>query len=321
MTRLRNPLSSQGAGNSPINFRTRLAIMADVARETPKNAAMLFPFVRAWRARYPRPLKNFKEITDADLRQFAFSALDMLLDHFPAARIAGSTIVEIGPGDCVVEGIPLLALGASSYHAIDRFMGDVSSQNARRLYQRVAEELPGRYKIPTPAIPDPATYPLAQEGRSVFLYRQGIEDWRSFNLSGRADLVFSHGVGGQVASPGAFSKATYELLKPGGIAIHRIDFGPVVCWDRYRNPLTFLTVNRILWDLVNSHRGLSNRLRFDEFCQLFASSGFDLRTHVRETISREQVEEIRPFLNGSLKAAPTDSLQVMKADFVCLKPG
>ncbi|MBI3765260.1 MAG: hypothetical protein HY277_02000 [Ignavibacteriales bacterium] len=254
------------------------------------------------------------------MTRFAFAALDMIFQHFPVPRLAGATVVEVGPGDAVALGIPLLALGAASYYAIDPFMGNVNSHNARRLYQRVAEELPKRYAIHANVVPSPETFPKAHECRSVFLYREGIEDYPSFGLSEKADLVFSHGVGAQVAYVQSFALASYEFLKPGGIAIHRVDFGPVGCWRRHKNPLTFLAVAEKAWQFANSHRGLSNRVRFHELLGLFQDVGFQVTVEIRERFRREDVLEVYPHLPTRLKISPIESLEVACADFVCVKP-
>ncbi len=299
---------------------TRLRILADVAREIPKNFAMMVPPLRNWRLRSPRPTRRFAEVTEEELRQYALSGLEMLLEHYPREKLKDATAVEIGPGDNVVQAMALLALGVAKYHAVDRFLGDVCSENARRLYRRVAEELPGRYSIPGDFVPDPESFPASLEGKKVTLWRKGVEDFESLPLTGEADLVFSHQVGGHVASAPAFVRASFAWLKPGGTAVHRIHFGPVVCWDRYENPLTFMTVNGVLWSLANSHRGISNRVRFDEYCEGFKRAGFRLTTRVLEKYKSEHAEEIRPYLKGPLRQAARQSLQVALADFICVKP-
>jgi hypothetical protein len=300
---------------------TRFAILADLAKGTAKNVAMMFPWTRKRRSRSRRTAVLSPEITEEELWLYAFSALEMLLKHFPRSRFQGATIIEIGPGDNVVLGIPLFALGAASYYAMDRFMGDTDSIDAHRLYAKVMDELPKRYGIRRELITDPDSYPTAWEGSRLFLCRNRIEEFRSFNLSGVADLVFSHAVGQTVASPVSFAQASYELLKPGGMAIHHVQFGPEGRWCRYSNPLTFLTVNETLWKLTASHRGVSNRVRCDAFGALFARSGFHATTHVLEEITRNHVDEIRPFLAGPFKAVPDESLEVAVAVFVCVKPG
>jgi len=283
--------------------------------------AMMFPLTRKWRSRYRPTAILRRDMAEAELVEYGFSAFEMLLKHVPSPSLQGATVVEIGPGDNVVTGIPLFAFGAAAYHAIDPFMGNVDSETAHRLYARVAEELPKRWGIAREAVTDPSCYPRALVGSRVFLYRKGIEEYRSFNLAGVADLVFSRGVGQSVASPESFAQASYDLLKPGGMAIHLILFGPTGCWCRYPNPLTFLTVNGALWKMTASHRGASNRVRCEEFGSLFVNSGFGVTMHVLDRISPEHVDEIRPFLASSFKAVADESLEVALAVFVCAKPG
>ena len=303
-----------------MNVATRFTILSDVVQETAKNLGMMLPFVRKWRLRYPRTAKLFTNITQADLSEYGLAALEMVLRYIPVSSLRGATVIEIGPGDNLVTGMPLLALGVSSYHAIDRFLGDVDGENAHRLYARMAEELPTRFAIPREAIPDPRSFPAALVGRRVFLYRMGIEDYASLDLSGGADFVFSHGVGQSVASAEAFARASYRLLKPGGIAIHHIQFGPTGCWCDYENPLTFLTVSRVLWRLTCSHRGSSNRIRPDEFRSLLKKSGLEVSIHVLQKFSKEQMDGIRPFLASPFKSLSDEILQIRVADFVCIKP-
>lgn len=304
-----------------MDIATRFAILGDIAKETAKNAAMMLPWTRNWRLRFPRSAMLSPQITEEELWLYAFSALQMLLKHFPRAKFQGATIIEIGPGDNVVLGIPLFGLGAASYYAIDRFMGEIDSEEAHRLYAKVVDELPKRYGIRRELITDPDSYPTAWEGSRVFLCRKRIEEYRSLNLAGAADLVFSHAVGQSVASPEAFAQANYDFLKPGGMAIHLMQFGPTGCWCRYPNPLTFLTVSGTLWKLTASHRGASNRVRCDEFGALFARSGFQVTTHVLDRISPNHVDEIQPFLAKPFKAVSDESLEVAVAVFACVKPG
>lgn len=304
-----------------MDVRTRMAIWSHVTQEAAKNLAMMVPPIRKWRLRSLRSSRRFTEVTDADLSEYGFAALEMLLRYIPLSKISNATIVEIGPGDNVVTGIPLLALGASSYHAIDRFLGDVEGENARRLYARVTEELPKRFGLVKETVTDPCCFPRALVGSRVFLHCKGIEEYKSFKLSGEADLVFSHGVGQSVASPECFAQACVDLLKPRAVAIHRIHFGPTGCWLRHKNPLTFLTVNPRLWKLTASHRGSSNRVRFDQFLSIFLKLGLDVTPYILERFSGEQVDEIRPFLADPFKATPRESLEVRDADFVCIKPG
>lgn len=305
---------------NPLSIATRFAILCDVAGEALKNLAMMSPFVRKLRLRHPRTAKHFQDITAADLSEFGMATFEMLMSRIPVSAIQGATAIEIGPGDNLVTGMPLLALGASSYHAIDRFLGEVDSENAHRLYARVAEELPNQFNIPRQAIPDPRSYPKAQIGKRIVLHREGIEGFASLGLSDIADLVFSHDVGQHVASVEALARASYCLLKPGGIAIHHVNFGPTGCWCDYQNPLTFLTVSPLLWRLTGSHRGASNRVRLEEFRSLFVKSGLHVTIHILDEFTKAEMDEIRPFLAPPFKFVTDENLAAWVAELVCVKP-
>ncbi len=303
-----------------MNLTTRLAIVRDIALESGKNLVMMFPPARVWRRRSPRTGPDFTQVSRVDLDRFAFSALDMVLDHFPRRSLESATVVEIGPGDSVVLGLCCLAHGATSYHAVDRFLGDVESSSAHRLYQAAAKELPRRYPISAQAVPDPATYPGSLIGTRVFLHRRGIEEYHGLGLSNQADVVFSYAVGQSVRSAKAFAKASFDLLKPGGVAVHHIDLGANGCWTTYSNPLTFLTVPKLFWDWTTSHRGMANRVRFDGWVRLFEAAGFRVRFHFGPFLSQDDVTRIRPYLAREFRDVPTESLRVHGVDFALEKP-
>lgn len=299
----------------------RTQILADVATELAKNLGMMIPPIRAWRLRRPRTVGELEEITTEVMEEFAFAPFEMVTACLPAAELRGATVVEIGPGDNVVLGLALLALGAGEYHAIDRFLGDVRSPRAQKLYTTVARVLPERMDVPASAVPEAGNFPKVLLGSKVFLHRRGIEEFRSVPLAGKADLVFSYGVGQSVASAEAFAQATAHFLKPGGSGVHAIQFGPVGPWTEYRNPLTFLTVPESVWKWTSSHRGGANRLRYHEFLALFEKAGLIVETETLEEFTEEEHEEAWPHLDRRFSLAPRDSLRVRFAKFVCRKPG
>jgi hypothetical protein len=299
----------------------RARIMADVATEVIKNLSMRIPPIRVWGSRRRRTAGDLSDITSHGLEELVFASLEALTDAIPRERLKGTTVIEIGPGENLVFGLVFVALGVGKYHAIDPFMGNVSGERARRLYAAVSRELPLRFGVPASAVPDFQTFPGDLLGDKVFLHRQGIERFHSMGLAEKADLVFSKGVGQSAAFPEAFALATAYFLKPGGVGIHSIQFGPLGCWTRYRNPLTFLTVPQWVWPWTSSHRGSANRARYHEFIELFGGAGLNVETEILEEFGPAELEEARPHLDRRFGLAPSDSLRVRFAKFVCLKPG
>jgi hypothetical protein len=298
----------------------RLSIVADLVRETAKNVAMALPAVRRWRSRFRRSTADLSNITDAHVTRYALALLAAVERAAEAGRLRHATVVEIGPGDNVAVGLALLSLGATAYHAIDPFLGDVDSPVARPLYGRVAMEMRKRPDVDPGSVPDPSTFPGDVLGTRVFLHRAAIEAYEALPLRECADIVCSYGVGQSVASGAAFARASYRFLKPGGVAVHFIDLGPNGCWTRYPNPLTFLSVPPRLWMWTTSHRGFANRVRFHEWVALFRDAGFTTSSDIQERFLTSTVDEARPFLAFPFRAMSTESLCVAAAHFVCRKP-
>jgi hypothetical protein len=303
-----------------MSLAPRARIVKDVAGEVAKNLAMMLRPLRAWRLRRPRTAGELKEISDELMEELVFVPLRRVTEHIPCESLQGASIIEVGPGDNIVLGMALLALGAREYHAIDRFLGDVEGQRAQRLYARAARALPERLNVPAGAVPGAGSFPADFLGKRVFLNRRGIEEYRDLPLAGKADLVFSHGVGQFVASPEDFARATMYFLRPGGASVHLVQFGPVGCWTEYPNPLTFLTVPESVWKWTSSHRGSANRVRFHEFLSHFVEAGLRVETEVLEEFTTKELDEALPFIAERFARAPRESLRVRLAKFVCRKP-
>jgi Methyltransferase domain len=90
---------------------------------------------------------------------------------------------------------------------------------------------------------------------------------------GTFDIVCSFQVGEHVSDVEGFAHSSSKLLKPYGVAVHRIDFGPHGAWRSYEDPLTFLRVPELLWRVMGSARGTPNRRRVHELEDAFRAAG------------------------------------------------
>src|SRR5262245_22792321 len=104
------------------------AIIRTCAREIIANMLMGIPAIARRRVAAGR---TSAPATPENVRK----ALSIILDY-PAIqpRIRGARIAEIGPGDHIATGLALLAYGADSYTAIDRFTGAYDNAAARAWY-------------------------------------------------------------------------------------------------------------------------------------------------------------------------------------------
>jgi len=247
--------------------QARDCAIGDVAQELLKNLAMGMPLVRRRRLSKPRAGVRFTG-QDSELHRYAFQGLNALRQI--AGDLRGQSICEIGPGDFLTSGMAMLAAGAGCYLAVDRFIGDYSSLAGREWYTAVQESWPRVYpELPWPAWLDSARFPEGYPER-VMAHRISVESAADM---GTFDIVCSFQVGEHVSDVEGFAHSTARLLKPSGVAVHRIDFGPHGAWRSYQDPLTFLRVPDVLWRSMGSARGIPNRRRVHELEDAFRAAG------------------------------------------------
>jgi len=283
-------------------------IAGDVARHTLANRAMGLTNVRAWRLRRPRAGARFTGEPEL-LDRYAFQALRGIEEV--VGSVAGRDIIEYGPGDTLSAGFSMLAAGARSYHALDRFVCDYSSTEAKNWYRAIQEgwatAFPGRS---WPDDLDPARFPETYGDRLAAL-NESVESLRG---SGRFDVVTSWQVGEHVRDIEVFAEQTARLLRPGGVAVHRVDFGPHA-WARYDDPLLFLRFPAPLWKAMGSNRGMPNRRRHHEFMQAWERSGLAVTCHDLHRFDASEVAFHK--LPARVRAMPRESLLVKDVVYVC----
>lgn len=120
----------------------------------------------------------------------------------------------------------MLAAGARSYTALDRFVGDCSGARAKEWYAGIQRAWPRHFHDrPWPEGLDAERFPEAFADR-VRTLDGAVETGRSDR---RFDVVTPWQVGEHVKDIRAFASLTAELMRPGGSAVHRVDFGPHDC--------------------------------------------------------------------------------------------
>ncbi|MBZ5589450.1 MAG: methyltransferase domain-containing protein [Acidobacteriia bacterium] len=284
-------------------------IWLDATREVAKNLAMALPPVRAWRLRSARAGASFTG-ADAALERYAWQATRNLTDLLGGVK--GLHIVEIGPGDYLTSGLALLAAGAASYTAIDRFPGDHTGATAKAWYRGIAAAWPRCFPmLPWPEYLRAEDFPEAYPDRAK-LIAGPIE---RVHADGRFDVVCSYQVGEHVTDIDAFAHMSAQLLAPEGVAVHRVDFGPHDCWFYYPDTLTFLRFPEWLWRLMGSQRGTPNRRRDHEFRAAFEHAGFHVELASIERFEVGDFDLTR--LPPRFQAMPRESLDVSAAVYLC----
>ena len=295
------------------NREGRATIAYDSLRETAKNFLMGFDSVRRWRLARPRALAGDMDVDDF-LQRYAFTGLDLIERHF--GDLKGRSVCELGPGDFLVSGLCILAAGASGYAVIDRFPGDYEGPTAKYWYRQARDNW-DRFHPSSPWDPglDPDLFPENYADR-LELIREPIETAQTAN---RFDLICSFQVAEHVSDIDAFAEMHRRLLKPGGVGLHRIDFGPHDIWGYYKDPYVFLRFSETAWSLMGSNRGVPNRKRHHEFIDAFERAGLETQVLMLDRYDAGSIDVGK--LRRRYREMPLDSLLVGTGVYLVSAPG
>lgn len=293
-------------------MNTRVRVARDVMFDVCKNAAMALPLLRQWRLRRPRTAAAF-DGSIKQLERYAFNPLRYLLRLHGSIR--GLAIAEVGPGDYLTSGLSMLAAGASSYTAIERFVGDFGGSTAKEWYRGIEMNWPEFFPdIPWPDHLRGALFPEDARDR-VTLVDAPFERYKPER---QFDIVCSFQVGEHLSDISVFAQMHSRILAPNGVAIHRVDFAPHGQWMAYADPLTFLRLPDWLWSMLSSHRGLPNRVRHHEFLAAFKAAGLAITESELEYFDTNRIEQSK--LSPRFRTVSMESLRVSSAVYVARWP-
>lgn len=277
-------------------------IAVDLAKETAKNFLMGMPSVRRWRLQRPRTAPTNDNIIEF-LDNYAFASVRRL--HKYVGDFTGKSVCEIGAGDYLTSGLSILAAGAKSYAVIDRFPGDYYGEQAKFWYKNIeknwSQAFPG---IPWDESLDAENFPENNMER-IKLISEPIE---TAETEEKFDIVCSFQVGEHVTDINAFADIHNRILKPDGVGLHRVDYGPHDCWFYYRDPLTFLRFPDFIWQLTGSNRGTPNRRRHHEFMEAFRKADLDVEIVEQNSFDKDEINFKN--LHKKFQAMPEESLEV-----------
>lgn len=239
-------------------------------------------------------------------------------DHAKGAP--APSILEMGPGVNLGQGVLLVARGAKKYTALDLY-------KPPHLLNRHSYE--AAYELLSLAAPADARLKAAQiftvEGENVVFKPDRIEylyPRQSYDIrlpDGSIDYVFSHSVFEHIADPAKTVNAIFRVLRGGGLSAHHFDMRD---HEDFSRPLEFLKIDEAAWverfKGVNAHRYM-NRKRLSDFVALFEGAGFKM-VKAESTSKVAMSEEIRRGFHSDFHGYALDDLAVVSALIVARKP-
>jgi len=207
-------------------------------------------------------------------------------------NLTGLTGLEIGPGDNLGVAECFLANGAVHMICVEQFATVKDSPELREL-------IAARYG-PYTGTPE--------------LISDAFE-----NVSRQVDFIYSIDVLEHVADVPAAIRHMANLLKPGGIAVHSVDFAGHNAY--LETGIDFLTCPDWMWNLFHSHLETTNRIRYDDLRNAIKDAGLELVSAV-PTISVDdaRVELLRKDMLPRYRNRATEDLKVLQATIAFRKP-
>lgn len=265
---------------------------AVIGREIAKNPLMGIPAVAERRAARGRTMQM--DLPGPELLdRYAYEPLALIETHLHSVQRLD--IAELGPGDFVGLAPLLLGAGASSYTAIDRFAGPIGSPEAKRFYEALMESCARRRPELATGLRHrgievarfPECYPELIRRLNCAIEALGDEAPERFNL------VFSNNVLEHVSDLDKMASNVHQSLRPGGLSLHRVDFGPHDFWADQPDPLDWLRVSEPVWRWMGSNRATPNRKRLPHLVSAFEAVGFAVQAEILERFPDAAIEKLR----------------------------
>jgi SAM-dependent methyltransferase len=249
--------------------------------------------------------------------------------------LCGARIFELGFGDNIGVAMKFIGAGAAHVTCLDKFYARRDATHERQIYESLRQVSAGEERRRLDAAVSLAHGVVTNKDRIECIYGVDVQDAEGVRHGEPFDLVVSRAVLQEIFEPDAAVQAMDQLLKPGGLMLHKIDLSDMGMFAEYgRHPLTFLTIPERIYRLMADGSGKPNRKRMSDYRGLFEGLGYatrilvtgiigtggrgDLTPH-RECITlgvdytentQSLVREIRPKLASRFKSMSDEELLV-----------
>lgn len=291
-----------------------------IVRELLANAVMAWSPIRQARVRAGRT-------TSTDVAKQARLTVDQFrffIGTIGWESIRGKSLLEIGPGDAIPLALLFLGAGARRYVGLDRFLGDVRGPSALGLYEAIGSCAPDTVQAGWASLKiEPSRVgfeKLISDPQCVTLISAPMEQ-ASALLVGSADYLVGFNVLEHMLDMEGALRNMITMLRPSGVMIHRVDYGPHDIWKSYSNPLAYLTISDGLWDLLGSNRGYPNRIRHWELMRLLDKVGMKTADRVTQRATASLIDAVRPYLPKRFGTMQDSDLGVLAAELASSRVG
>lgn len=228
-----------------------------------------------------------------------------LLDNLPQSnKIQNGVVGEIGCGDCLAAADMMLGLGAQHVHLVDTIPMIVSSQHKDALHEVVnSGKFPNQGKV----LADENTPKLNQQ---FVTFHQGLLE--NIKINDKIDFLYSFDVLEHVEDLDGFFSYCSELVKPGGIMMHKFDLSGHGYFEDPMPPLDFQTLPDWLFDFVFAKYDRAVGHFADQFYDAMKKHGFtNLKVIPIRTAEEDYLNKVYPRLRKSARMRDKQTLSLL----------
>ncbi|MDB5037416.1 MAG: Methyltransferase type 12 [Bacteriovoracaceae bacterium] len=224
-------------------------------------------------------------------------------------------VLEIGYGDNLGVALKFLASGVKRMVCLDKYHSVRDSFKEKNIYQILRESLSEdetnrfdkvlRLKVESFEL-DPH-FLKVEHGLS-------IENRKELKALGRFDFILSRAVLEHIFDLDLAFDSMNDLLKAGGLLIHKIDFRDHGLFTGCgHHPLTFLTFPEVIYRLMTKHSGGPNRKFLSYYRKKMERLGYHCEIVVTQTLgesAKSLLNEIRRRLCTQFQELSDDELSI-----------
>lgn len=228
-----------------------------------------------------------------------------LLEHISEpSKLRGAVASEIGCGDCFAAADMMLGLGAKHVHLVEFLPFELTEENREALKALAAEgKLPNKGTV-FEALGSP------QLDKNKATYHQGLLE--NIKLPEKVDFLYSFDVLEHVEDLEGFFSYCGEVVKPGGMMLHKFDLSGHGLFEDPMPPLDFQTFPRWLFDLIFLKYQRAVGHFADQFISAMEKHGFDdIKVVPIRTADPEYLEEIWPSLRRDARTRSKDIVKLL----------
>lgn len=203
---------------------------------------------------------------------------DMLQRHGYA--VAGKSVLELGPGTSLISAYNFLSYGAKRVLLVDKY----PRQNMQKKYLAYKKDELNYFKWNNSTgvldfIDADTDEPRPERMRFI------AGDLCDIELDEKVDFIYSIAVLHHVRGIEQVVRRMHEILNEGGMMYHVVDLKDK--FHFFGSPFLFYKYSDFVWDnlLTDEAVTYTNRVRFQEYADLFDKVGFDIVW--RKTISHD----------------------------------